>query len=114
MTLPHRDRPCANCPWRTDSPPGEFPPERYEALRVTAGRRGAEAALGAPLFACHKSTDGHDRVCAGWLATCGMEHLGIRYAVVIGRLPVEALQPGADWPELFESYDELAARNGVQ
>lgn len=113
MSMQHRNRPCANCPWRRDSPAGEFPPERYEALRATSGRAGAEAGMTAPIFACHKSTPGHDRACAGWLAQVGGEHLGIRYAVITGRISAEALTPGTDWPELFDSYDEMAARNGV-
>lgn len=112
--LPHRQQPCSNCPWRRDSPAGEFPPERYEALAATAGRRGAEAGLTAPIFACHKSPEGHARACAGWLAQVGTDHLGIRLAIVTGRLPGEVLRPGTGWPELFDSYEEMAARNGVE
>lgn len=112
-TVPYRAAPCSNCPWRKDSEPGEFPPERYEALRSTSGRPGGEAGLTAPIFACHKSTEGHDRACAGWLVVCGFDHLGIRLAVVTKRLPAEALFPKADWPELFDSYDKLAERNGA-
>lgn len=111
--LPHCARPCANCPWRKDAPAVEFPAERYEALRVTAGRPGHEAGLGAPIFACHKSVLGRDRACAGWLVVAGLDHLGIRLAVALGRLPASALQPGADWPDLFSSYDEMAERNGL-
>lgn len=56
--LPYCARPCANCPWRRDSAAGEFPAERYEALRATAGAPGQEAGLVAPMFACHKSEPG--------------------------------------------------------
>lgn len=111
--LPHCVRPCGNCPWRRDSPAGEFPAERYEALRTTVGAPGREAGLGAPIFACHKSEPGSDRACAGWLAVAGMDHLGIRLAVALGRLPASALRPGAEWPDLFDSYDEMAERNGL-
>jgi hypothetical protein len=114
MNFPHCVRPCANCPWRKDSPAGEFPPERYEALRTTAGRPGDEAGFGAPIFACHKTEAGRDRACAGWLAVAGVEHLGIRLAVVLGRLPASALRPADDWPELFASYEEMAERNGAR
>jgi Family of unknown function (DUF6283) len=110
----YRSAPCANCLWRRDSPPGGFAPGRYEALRATAGRPGAEAGLGAPIFACHKSTEGRDRACAGWLAVVGIEHLGVRLAVAMGRLPAEVLQAAESWPELFGSYDELAERNRVE
>jgi hypothetical protein len=112
--LPHRDAPCANCPWRRDSPAGEFPPERYEALSKTAGKPGAEAGLTAPIFACHKSSEDHPRACAGWLARCGRDHLGIRLAVIEGRMLGEVTwDPPPDWPALFDSYGEMAARNGV-
>jgi hypothetical protein len=110
----YQSAPCADCPWRRDSPAGEFTPQRYEALRATAGRPGAEAGLSAPIFACHKSTEGRDRACAGWLAVVGYDHLGVRLAVVTGRLPAEALQAGEDWPGLFASYDELAERNWAE
>lgn len=111
--LPHCVRPCGNCPWRRDSSAGEFPAERYEALRTTVGYPGREAGLGAPIFACHKSEPGSDRACAGWLAVAGADHLGIRLAVALGRLPASALYPGAEWPDLFDSYDEMAERNGL-
>lgn len=93
--LQHCVRPCWNCPWRRDSVAGEFPAERYKALRATAGSPGAEAGFGAPMFACHKSEPGRDRACAGWLARSGTDHLGVRLAVALGRLPASALQPGA-------------------
>lgn len=49
--LPRRRHPCRECPFRRDTEPGMFPACRYEALRETAGQRGAEAGLGAPMFA---------------------------------------------------------------
>jgi len=111
--LPHAQRPCTECPWRRDQPPGRFSPERYETLRDTAGTPGREVGFQAPVFACHKSTEGHDLVCAGWLAVVGCEHLGIRLAVAMGRLDPETLSIREGWPELYASYDELARVNGV-
>lgn len=107
--LPHRRYPCRECPFRRDTKPGQFPACRYEALRDTAGEPGAEAPLGAPLFACHKSPEGREEACAGWLAVAGAEHIGARLAVAMNRLPASALSPGEDWPELFDSYAEMAA-----
>lgn len=112
MTLAHRRYPCAECPFRRDTDPGQFDACRYDALRATVGERGREAGLGAPLFACHKSTEGKDQACAGWLAVCGADHLAVRLAVATGRLPGEALAPGEGWPELFTSYDAMAAAQG--
>jgi Family of unknown function (DUF6283) len=110
--FPHRRFPCAACPWRRDTDPGQFPACRYDALRDTAGRAGAEAPIGAPVFACHKSPEGREEACAGWLAVVGYDHIGIRLAVIQGQLPAEALSPGDGWPELFASYAEMAEAQG--
>ncbi|OYN81753.1 DUF6283 family protein [Mycolicibacterium sphagni] len=112
-SLPHKRYPCNECPWRRDTPPGKFPAERYEALRSTAGEAGHERPLGSPIFACHKTDEGKEQACAGWLATVGIEHIGMRLAVVTNRLPGSVFQPGDDWPELFDTYDEMAETQGV-
>lgn len=112
--VPRRLYPCNQCPWRRDTPPGMFPTERYEALRKTSGTAGDEAPLDAPMFACHKTTEGREQACAGWLATAGVDHIGVRYAVVTGRIPGSALQPGDDWPDLFDSYAEMAATQALK
>lgn len=108
-SLPRVHRPCAECPWRCDTSPGQFPACRYDALRNTAGASGAEAGLRAPMFACHKTPDGQERACAGWLAAVGIDHLGVRLAVAQGCLDPRALSPGDGWPELFGSYEEMAS-----
>lgn len=108
-TVPHRRYPCAECPFRLDTKPGQFPACRYEALRETAGTPGREAPFGAPMFACHKSPEGREEACAGWLAVAGYDHFGVRIAVLRGELPASALAPGEGWPVLYESYDEMAA-----
>lgn len=61
------------------------------------------------MFACHKSTEGQEQACAGWLAVGGIEHIGVLLAVACGELPAKALNPGEDWPPLFNSYTEMAA-----
>ena len=107
--MPYRRFPCAECPWRRDTTSGQFPACRYEQLENTSGAPGAEAGLNAPLFACHKTTEGREQACAGWLAVAGRDHLGVRLAVATNRLPAEALDPGDGWPALFDSYIEMAA-----
>ena len=107
--VPRRRYPCAECPFRRDTKPGQFPACRYEALKETAGRPGAEVPIGAPMFACHKSPEGREEACAGWLAVCAIEHLGVRMAVLTGRIEPEDLRPAEGWPELYGSYDEMAA-----
>lgn len=107
--VPFRRRPCVECPWRRDTAAGQFPACRYDALRETSEQRpGDEPDFGAPMFACHKSPEGREEACAGWLAAVGHRHLGVRLAVMQGRLSAEMLTPGADWPELFDTYTEMA------
>jgi hypothetical protein len=111
-SFPHRSYPCNECPWKRDAEPGRFPPERYEALAVTSGDG---VPIDAPMFGCHQGEPGTDAdlACAGWLAACGREHPAVRLAVALGRLPIEALEPGGDWPGLYGSYAELAEANGA-
>ncbi|WP_249040601.1 DUF6283 family protein [Nocardia cyriacigeorgica] len=102
--LRHRRRPCAECPWRRDVAPGQFSAERFADMACTRGGPGREAGLDAPMFACHKSAEGYEQACAGWLAAVGYHHLGVRLAIAAGRLDPDALEPGDGWPRLFESY----------
>lgn len=102
-----RKRPCEECPWRRDTKPGQFPPQRYIDLRSTTGAAGQEAPMNAPMFACHKSSEDETMPCAGWLASVGYYHLGVRIHLMNGRIPREAMEPEDDWPDLVESYGEL-------
>ena len=72
---------CAEGPWRRDVAPGQFDTGRYDALGVTVGRPGREVPVVGPIFACHKSVEGTEEACAGWLAVTGYNHLGIRLMV---------------------------------
>lgn len=73
----------------------------------------AHPGLYAPLFACHKSAEGREIACAGWLAVEGRNHVGVRLLVAVGRIAAWQLSPVAGWPELFGSFEEMAAANGV-
>lgn len=116
--LPYLDGPCVRCPWRKDAPPGQFEQSRYEALRATsviAPERGATAAaiLSQPMFACHMSPPGGAWLCAGWLVVAARAgNVPVRLALAAELLPEEAVLPRGDWPELFGSYEEMAARQG--
>ncbi len=59
------------------------------------------------MFACHQSRQGEEFACIGWLAKVGHRHPAVRLAVAGGRLDPEALEPGVDWPELHDSYQEV-------
>lgn len=105
--MPCRRVPCAECPWVKATKAGQFTAERFEALRATTGGPGNEAPFGSPMFACHKSADGKEMPCAGWLAAVGIESITVRVLVSTGRIPAEALHPGEEWPELHTSYAEM-------
>jgi hypothetical protein len=115
MKLNHMKEPCGptdkhnGCPFRRDTEPGEFSYARYDSLRGTIGSDEDMLGVGDPMFACHKSTEGKEVACAGWLAKFGQFHLIVRYAVITGALDAAALYPGEDWPELYDDYDQLVA-----
>jgi len=103
--FPRRSFPCDECPIRADNadnPKSKFPAGRWEALSVSVNA----PQFGETMFGCHKGAPGTDEdlACAGWLVQFGGGHPTVRLAVVTGRLPVEALSPGANWPPLHESW----------
>lgn len=113
--LRYRRRPCRVCPFRRDVT-GEAKrfPNLAEYSAGTIGRPGAEQPVGAEMFGCHTSRTLPAQLCAGWLAVAGYEHLTVRLAVALHLLPASALMPGPGWPDLYESYAELAAANGAE
>ncbi|MFN9470920.1 DUF6283 family protein [Acidovorax sp.] len=104
-TLP---QPCPSCPWRIDQGAHDIPNFSIDKARALAStcpdNGGLGPSFGASIFACHQSNVGAEIACAGWLATVGRAHPSVRLAAMQGRLPVEALDPGEDWPELHENY----------
>lgn len=112
--LGRRRFPCISCPWRRDTA-GRIGYDNLAAYATgTCGSPGAEAPLGAEMFACHTSNRRPQHLCAGWLAVAGYHHLTVRLAVLEDRLPAAALDAGESWPALFGSYEEMAAAHGVR
>lgn len=97
---------CDQCPWRKDVEPGRFPPERFEALRNTVG----DGDDFRPLFACHKTADGQETACVGYLIVEGWTNIVVRLAAARGRVNLDALE--ASGP-LYENYEAMAEANGV-
>lgn len=102
--LHHPKKPCGECPWRTDVEPGRFPADRYRALACT-GEDMAQR-----LFACHKSADGRETVCAGFLLRGGVHNLTLRLAYARGEISPDVSDGG--YP-LFDDYRAMAIANGV-
>lgn len=119
--FPRRAFPCGPCPIRSDNtgnPNAKFPAERWEVLSRTVPNpdTGMPPIPGEIMFGCHKGKPGSDEynpgpgddlACAGWLVRFGRDHLGIRMALMDGRLPATALEPGPNWPPLHETWDDV-------
>jgi hypothetical protein len=106
--------PCVACPWRVEASAGNIPNfslELAEGLsRTCPDERGRGPEFGASIFACHESKQGSEFACAGWLATQGDAHPGVRLAIVQGRLSPDRLRPAPGWPALHESFAQMIAK----
>jgi hypothetical protein len=116
-TIPYRKSgPCTDCPWRTDVEPGQFEQHRFAQLKRTSEQPEVVSPadfLTQPMFACHQTQEGREQACAGWLVVAARTgNLRIRIALARRELPLEAVEPGAGWPPLFSSYEEMAAAQG--
>lgn len=98
-------RTCSECPWLKSSPRGQFSPERYAALRNTCRSGGLW-----PFFACHKTPEGKERACAGFLLVQGADSNRVRLCM------------GPDWNlgmvtasgPLYGSFRKMALANGYR
>lgn len=95
---------CDQCPWRKDVPVGRFPVSRFIRLQNTV-----QQDFG-PLFACHKTVEGKEHACAGYLLVDGRNNFRVRMALIQGRINWERLKSPAP---LYGSYREMALANGV-
>jgi len=100
-----RTETCAECPWRTDVPTGRFPPERFERLHRTV-QQGFN-----PIFACHKTSEGHETACVGYLMVEGERNFAVRFALIEKAYDPRKLK--ATGP-LYESYREMAEANEAE
>lgn len=104
--------PCNECPWRRDAPPGRFPPSRYAALERTCQQRMA------PVFACHKTKEGSDRACVGYLLRDGDNNIRVRLWQLRTHhgdaAPHEQVARAAlaSPVKLYKSFYEMAEANG--
>lgn len=97
---------CDECPWRRDVPVGKFPPERFELLRKTV-EQGFHA-----LFACHKSPEGQEVACVGFLLSDdSSKNFTVRVAYSRDLIDRDALRAAGP---LFPTFDEMARANGAQ
>jgi hypothetical protein len=100
----YQTKPCAECPWRTDVAPGRFPPSRFIDLAKTAYDNAIEQ------FACHKSPEGQEFGCAGFLLNGALFNLGTRFSKSMGRVDPDEISSA--YP-LYPNYRAMAVANGV-
>lgn len=100
----YQRQPCSECPWRVDVSPGQFPPSRYIALAPTS----YDMAL--VQFACHKSAEGAEIGCAGFVLAGATHNLGARLAARAGRLDPAQVRSEH---ELHPHFRAMAVANGV-
>lgn len=108
-------KPCNNCPWRRDAEPGYWDPDHFRDIWSNCQDDGLSVML------CHKATalpeaERGDLVCQGWARVMGYEAIGVRIAVLSGRLdPAEVCNRGTvDGPELYDSFEEMLEANGIE
>ncbi len=96
--LTTRRRMCASCPWRKgarpEAMPGGFDVEHAASLQGSC--EGSDA-FGEALLTCHCDDD--NRLCAGWLQQQqrdGVPHLGLRFAIIAGRVRAPLPEPQRD------------------
>jgi hypothetical protein len=103
---------CDECPWRKDQPVGRFTAKRFEELRVTATQPESFSGIEQqPIFACHKTIDGKEQTCVGFLANeASSQNFSVRLALMNNRYnPEELVVIG----EQYKNYEEMALANGA-
>jgi len=100
----YRFKPCTECPWRTDVDTGRFPPERFAELAGTAYDMAMHQ------FACHKTPEGHEKGCAGFVLRGSDHNLGARLACRDGRL--DRGKVSSPYP-LYGDFRAMAIANGL-
>lgn len=98
----HQRSPCAECPWRKDSPIGAFPAEAYRISAPTAYDRSEQ------LFACHM-LGRRAMTCAGFLLRGADHNMRVRFQDAMDQIG-EVSDGGLD---LYDSYRAMAEANGV-
>jgi hypothetical protein len=103
--LIHRAKPCEQCPWRADLPPGVFPASAYRHSAATVYD------MAQTTFACHMIGKVAPATCAGFLLRGADHNLSIRLAMLDRRYDPRRVS-GGGYP-LHISYRAMAIANGV-
>ncbi len=108
MSKCRKTRPCGNCPWRVGSDTATIPgfgvPLMQNLARTCVGD-------GIALMACHKSTEGDDVVCAGFVLSVGMDSIALRIAASRGTIDPQRFEANG---ELHPDFPAMLRAHGVK
>ncbi|MFD8046469.1 DUF6283 family protein [Streptomyces chartreusis] len=107
---PPAPRPCDSCPYRRDVPSGIWAREEYDKLRRFDAPTAEQPSR---LFQCHQADadSATRRICAGWAGCHGDRLLGLRVALIEGRIDEATFAAAAGYESpvaLFGSGSEAA------
>jgi hypothetical protein len=105
-------KPCDNCPWRRDAPREYWDPEHFVEIWRNCQDDGTHVML------CHKASrlreeQARTLVCRGWVQVLGFDAIGVRLAVMSGRISADDVPAEGD-AELYASFEEMMDANGVE
>ncbi len=105
-------RPCSDCPWRKDAPPGYWHPDHFRDIWRNCQDDGLNVML------CHKATKAPESErgkmpCIGWSRVMGFDAIGVRMLVLRGALTEADTAPQPGDPELYASFAEMMRANGI-
>lgn len=105
-------RPCDNCPWRVDAPREHWDPQHFLDIWRTCQDDGASIML------CHKANalpdeKRSDLPCQGWARVMGTQAIGVRIALLRGKLLLEEVEDRTG-PRLFKTFLAMLRANKVK
>lgn len=93
-------KPCKSCPWRIGNTPDTIPNFKADLsakLSQTCRDDGLQ------IMACHKSREGREIPCAGFVLQVGPESIGLRFAVRRGAVNPDEYETDAPLHATFEA-----------
>ncbi len=105
-------KPCENCPWRHDAEPEYWDPDHFRDIWGNCQDDGRHVML------CHKSTvlpeaERNDLPCQGWARVMAFDAIGVRIAVLSGKLSVDEVND-RDTVDLYDTFAEMLEANRIE
>ena len=110
MPSPRCRKPCNDCPWRKDAPPGHWHPDHFHSIWRTCQDDGTH------IMQCHKSKPESEQIlpCQGWVRVVGDEAIGVRIGLFKGTITREELADRAGvGVTLYASFEEMVRAQGI-